>query len=99
MNRLLLHGMVSDSPLHLNWMSFPQFTPAELLRLRDAFDHEDYLFELKFDGFRPLAYVGDGQTRLASRRGNVYRRFTELAAAIQVELNCEAVLDGEIVCL
>ncbi len=38
-------------------------------------------------------------TQLISRRGNVYRRFTELAAAIHVELDCQAILDGEIVCL
>jgi hypothetical protein len=29
----------------------------------------------------------------------VYERFTDLAAAIHIELDCEAVLDGEIVCL
>src|ERR1700674_3942777 len=51
------------------------------------------------DGFRALAHVGPDETRLVSRRGNVYKRFTELAAAIHIELNCEAVLDGEIVCL
>jgi bifunctional non-homologous end joining protein LigD len=34
-----------------------------------------------------------------SRRGNVYKRFAELAAAIHIELDCQAVLDGEIVCL
>src|SRR6202521_3093853 len=51
------------------------------------------------DGFRALAHVGPDQTRLISRRGNVYQRFTELAAAIHIEIDCEAVLDGEIVCL
>jgi hypothetical protein len=33
-------------------------------------------------------------TRLVSRRGNVYKRFTEFAATIHIELDCEAVLDG-----
>src|SRR5579864_8496417 len=51
------------------------------------------------DGFRALAHVGPDETRLVSRRGNVYKRFIELAAAIHIELDCEAVLDGEIVCL
>jgi ATP-dependent DNA ligase len=51
------------------------------------------------NGFRELAHVGPDETRLVSRRGNVYKRFTELAAAIHIELDCEAVLDGEIVCL
>lgn len=43
--------------------------------------------------------MGEDETHLVSRRGNVYKRFTELAADIDIELNCEAALDGEIVCL
>ena len=39
------------------------------------------------------------ETRLVSRRWNVYKRFSDLAAAIHIELDCQAVLDGEIVCL
>lgn len=74
-------------------------TAADLVRLADAFDHDEFIFELKMDGFRALAFAGEDQTRLVSRRGNVYKRFIELAAAIHMELDCEAVLDGEIVCL
>lgn len=51
------------------------------------------------DGFRTLAHVDEHETRLISRRGNVYRRFIELAAAIHKELDSEAILDGEIVVL
>ena len=80
-------------------MPLPPFTPAAPANIRDAFDDDDYIFELKMDGFRALAHVGPDQTRLVSRRGNVYKRFTELAAGIHIELDCEAVLDGEIVCL
>ena len=49
------------------------------------------------DGFRALAYVDEHDTRLVSRKGNVYRRFPGLAAAIHIELDCQAVIDGEIV--
>jgi bifunctional non-homologous end joining protein LigD len=80
-------------------LPFPPFTPAAPTNIRDAFDHEDFIFELKMDGFRALAHVGPDETRLVSRRGNVYKRFTELVTAIHIELDCEAVLDGEIVCL
>jgi ATP-dependent DNA ligase len=38
--------------------------------------------------------VGQDETRLVSRRGNVYKRFTERAPRIHVELRREAVLDG-----
>jgi bifunctional non-homologous end joining protein LigD len=74
-------------------------TPADLVRLADAFDHDEFIFELKMDGFRALAFAGQDQTRLVSRRGDVYKRFIGLAAAIHMELDCEVVLDGEIVCL
>lgn len=66
---------------------------------RDAFDNAEYVYELKMDGFRALAHVEGDSTRLVSRRGNVYRSFQRLYAAIQAELKCEAILDGEIVCL
>lgn len=46
-----------------------------------------------------LAHVGEHETRLVSRKGNVYRRFPDLAAAIHIDLDCEAVLNGEVVVL
>lgn len=75
------------------------FTPADLIRLPAAFDHEDFIFELKMDEFRAVAVSTNDQTRLVSRHRNVYKRFNELAAGIHLELNCDAVIDGEIVCL
>jgi len=62
--------------------------------LHTAFDHDDYIFELKMDGFRALAYVGEHETRLVSRKGNVYKRFPELACAIHIDLDSQAVIDG-----
>ena len=80
-------------------LSFPQFTPADLIRRAEPFDHEDYIFELKMDGFRALAYVDHDGTRLVSRGAKVYRSFSGLCAAIRANLGCEAVIDGEIVIL
>src|SRR5690349_18475385 len=80
-------------------VSLPQFAPAILEVLPDAFDHEDFIFELKMDGFRALGYVDESETRLVSRKQNVYKRFTDLCAAIHIDMDCTAVLDGEIVCL
>ena len=38
------------------------------LRLvREPFDHPDYIFELKHDGFRAIAYLQNGESKLASR--------------------------------
>ncbi len=64
----------------------PQFSPAQLVRLRDPFDSSEFLYELKMDGFRELAEISDGQVRLVSRRGNTYKSFSSLYASIRVEL-------------
>ena len=56
--------------------------------------------EIKFDGFRALAYVEGGKCRLVSRRGNDYKSFHELCKSIADRLNGHtAVLDGGICCL
>jgi ATP-dependent DNA ligase len=54
--------------------------------------------EIKFDGFRALAYIEDGRCRLVSRRQHEYKSFRTLQsglAGLPVE---NAVLDGELVC-
>ncbi len=51
----------------------PSFKPMRLARLREPFDHPDWLFELKFDGFRALAYIENGSARVVSRRHNAYK--------------------------
>jgi hypothetical protein len=39
----------------------PSIVPAKLTRSLELFDDKDWLFELKHDGFRSLAYVEDGK--------------------------------------
>jgi bifunctional non-homologous end joining protein LigD len=69
-----------------------------LERRREPFDHPDWLFELKWDGFRTLAHVTGGGSKLVSRSGNAFRSFPDLAAELALEVNADdAVLDGEIV--
>ena len=78
----------------------PKMTPMDLIQLPTPFDDPDFLFEVKFDGFRALAYVDDGHCELVSRKGHTYKRFNELAEGIATDLNTtNAILDGEIVCL
>jgi bifunctional non-homologous end joining protein LigD len=78
----------------------PVCTPMRLARMPEPWDHPDRIFELKYDGFRSLAYVGQGRTRFVSRKGIEYRRYGELGRRISSALfGREAVLDGEIVCL
>ncbi len=39
-----------------------------LARVRAPFDHPDWIFELKYDGFTALLYVEHGRARLVSHR-------------------------------
>jgi len=81
-------------------VALPTVTPIAPSRVREPFDPPDWIFELKLDGFRALAYVEGNACRLVSRRGHVYKAFTQLAAAITESLEGHsAILDGEIVCL
>jgi bifunctional non-homologous end joining protein LigD len=68
-----------------------------LARLHAPFDHAGWIYELKYDGFRALAYLSGGRCELMSRKGNVYKSFSTLCDGIADVLNCEAILDGEIV--
>jgi hypothetical protein len=69
-------------------------------RRRRPFSHPDWLFEIKWDGFRSLAQIEDGQCRLISRNGNEFKSFSVLNDVIADEIKTRsAVLDGEIVCL
>tara|TARA_Y100000588_G_scaffold364638_1_gene428552 strand:- start:1153 stop:1320 length:168 start_codon:yes stop_codon:yes gene_type:complete len=40
-----------------------------LIKQSDPFDDPGWLFEVKYDGFRSLADIGDGTCRLVSRNG------------------------------
>src|SRR5437763_10768007 len=69
-----------------------------LARLPQPFDHPDWIFEIKYDGFRALAYMESEKVRLVSRNGNTFKSFADLCATISGCLKSNnAVLDGEIV--
>lgn len=77
----------------------PEITIAKLARSFAAFDDPDWLFELKHDGFRSLAYIENGQCRLVSRHRNTYKSFETLAHHLARMRVKSTILDGEIVCL
>ena len=80
-------------------MSAPRYQPLALGRRPEPFDHPEYLYEIKWDGFRTLVRL-DGRCPLLSRDGNEFKSFSRLNEAIAFELNGhQLVLDGEIVAL
>jgi bifunctional non-homologous end joining protein LigD len=65
----------------------------------EAFNHRDWQFEIKWDGFRALAYLDKGKVRLRSRNNmSLDRRFYPVKEALE-SFPLNAVLDGEIVLL
>jgi bifunctional non-homologous end joining protein LigD len=76
----------------------PRFQPIPLARRPRPFSHPDWIFEIKWDGFRSLVRVEEGKCKLISRNGNEFKSFSVLNDAI-AELKIQCVMDGEIVCL
>src|SRR5581483_2430541 len=81
-------------------VTFPLFQPMPLGRARAPFDHAEWLFEIKHDGFRALLYSDNTGVRLVSRNGNTFKSFPGLCDGLMRDLRGRrCVLDGEIVCL
>lgn len=59
----------------------------------------DWLYEVKWDGYRALCFLESGKVRMVSRRGNAMNaQFPEIAAALSQVIKAEsAIVDGEIV--
>jgi bifunctional non-homologous end joining protein LigD len=65
-----------------------------------AFDNPEWLFELKWDGYRAVAFIEDGRLRLVSRNQNeLTAQFAELGTLPKFVNARHAILDGEIVAL
>ena len=78
----------------------PKLSPMRLSRRLKPFDSANFIFEIKHDGFRALAYIENGECRLVSRNGNRFHNFGALEYWLAKELKGrEAIIDGEIVCV
>lgn len=69
------------------------------LRLvKEPFDHSDYIFELKHDGFRAVVYLQNGECKLISRNLKSLRFETLKKDLARLPVQ-SAILDGEVICL
>ena len=65
-----------------------------------AFDGAEWLFEIKWDGYRAIAFIADGKVRLVSRNQNdLTPRYPELVDLPRFVKAKTAILDGEVVAL
>jgi len=63
-----------------------------------AFTRDDWLFELKLDGYRLIASKSKGEALLLTRNGNDYTNvFPEIARAVKALPFDECIIDGEVV--
>lgn len=65
------------APAILKQVPVPTITPRPLTRHPEPFAHPDWLFEIKWDGFRALAYVERDTASLVSRNGNTFKNFPD----------------------
>lgn len=88
-----VHGAVKGA--------MPEALEPMLATLADQpFSDPGWLFEIKWDGVRALAFLGHGRLRLRSRNGvDITPRYPELAGLPDAFIGREAILDGEIVAL
>ena len=76
---------------------YPGFVLPMLASLTDRpFSKDDWIYELKLDGYRVIAGKADGKTTLYSRRGNDYSKKYHLIAEEVSTLNASFVMDGEV---
>jgi len=74
--------------------------PLPLVRQPQPFSDPDWIFEIKYDGFRALACLDLSGVRLISRNANRFSTFDPLCQSIAFFLSVKtAVIDGEIACL
>lgn len=71
-----------------------------LARISDtAFDDPDWIFEIKWDGYRAVAEIKKEDIKLYSRNGLSFLQLYPRVAAELKKIKDEAILDGEIVVL
>ena len=75
-------------------------TPMLASLCDEPFDDPNWLFEIKWDGYRAVAFLENGDVRLVSRNHNdLTARFSELRGLAKSLKAENAILDGEVVVL
>ena len=86
--------MKQDTPANLSFIE-----PMNALRVRDLPDG-NWIYEVKFDGYRALAFKADKEVRFVSRNRTVFNNdYPELVDALKLLSVKNAIIDGEITVL
>src|SRR6201995_1154654 len=91
---------ISRLPAKLPPAPLPDYVEPMKAQLVDSIRPGDWLYEIKFDGYRALALRGGSETRILSRNqkdlGKKFTKIRDSIAALDVQ---DAIIDGEIVAL
>jgi bifunctional non-homologous end joining protein LigD len=86
--------------VRLSSAPLPDFVEPMKAQLVDSIRPGDWLYEIKFDGYRALALRGGSETRVLSRNqkdlGKKFTKIRDSIAALDVQ---DVIIDGEIVAL
>jgi bifunctional non-homologous end joining protein LigD len=95
-----LHHAIADAGAVRQTLDVGSVKPMLAESQNEAFTRDDWIFELKLDGYRLIAGKHQGEARLITRNGNDYTDvFPEIARSIKALAVEHVVLDGEVVCL
>jgi bifunctional non-homologous end joining protein LigD len=79
-------------------MPLPWVQPIAPTWRKEPFDDADWVFDVKYDGFRALYYAEQRRCCFISRNGSVMRRFDALGDEMAVVLDVDdVILDGEVI--
>ena len=74
--------------------------PMLATSVEQPFDSDEWLYEIKWDGYRSVAFIHDGKVRLVSRNHNdMTAQFSELSDLPTYLRARDAVIDGEVVAI
>ncbi len=92
------YSQVSNSKAPKKKAKMPEFFSPMLSTLIDKpFNSEEWLFEVKWDGYRALAFVNDGKVKLLSRNDKLQNnKFSAIVQQLE-KIESQVILDGELV--
>lgn len=90
----------SDREEHFKKVKMPDFIPPMLATsVNKPFDSDEWLFEIKWDGYRALAFIDHGKVQLKSRTNHLWNgKFTAVIDNLK-KIDSKVIFDGELVVL
>ena len=90
-------ALLKQTGIEENDFAVPHYDPMLATLIDKPFDNREWIFEIKWDGYRAIAEINNDDVMLVSRnRASFNTRFPAIVEALK-KMRITAVLDGEIV--